>query len=83
GFDFLGFHHRWVKAPGRNLWFLARWPSRRSMARARQRLRELTSRALIAAPTEQIIARLNRFLVLPATRFDRVTPLVATADRGP
>jgi RNA-directed DNA polymerase len=62
GFDFLGFHHRWVKAPGRNLWFLARWPSRRSMARARQRLRELTARALIAAPTEQIIVRLNRFL---------------------
>lgn len=62
GFDFLGFHHRWVKAPGRNLWFLARWPSKRSMARARQRIRELTARALIAAPTEQIIARLNRFL---------------------
>ena len=62
GFDFLGFHHRWVKAPGRSLWFLARWPSRRSMARARQRIRELTARALIAAPTDAVIARLNRFL---------------------
>ena len=62
GFDFLGFHHRWAKAPGRTLWFLARWPSRRSMERARQRIRELTARALIAAPTASVIARLNRFL---------------------
>jgi RNA-directed DNA polymerase len=62
GFDFLGFHHRWVKAPRRKLWFLARWPSKRAMARARQRVRELTARSLIAAPVAAIIARLNRFL---------------------
>lgn len=62
GFDFLGFHHRWAKAPGRNLWFLARWPSTRAMARARQRIRELTARALTAAPVEAVIGRLNRFL---------------------
>jgi len=30
--------------------------------RARQRIRELTARALIAAPTDAVIARLNRFL---------------------
>ena len=62
GFDFLGFHHRWAKAPGRNLWFLARWPSKRAMARARQRIRELTARRLIGAPVASIIGRLNRFL---------------------
>ena len=62
GFDFLGFHHRWVKAPRRKLWFLARWPSTRAMARARQRVRELTARFLIAAPVDAIIGRLNRFL---------------------
>ena len=62
GFDFLGFHHRWAKAPGRNLWFLARWPSRRAMARARKRIRELTARALTSFAVEAVIGRLNRFL---------------------
>jgi RNA-directed DNA polymerase len=62
GFDFLGFHHHWAKAPGRNLWFLARWPSKRAMARARQRIRELTARRLVGAPVASIIGRLNRFL---------------------
>ena len=62
GFDFLGFHHRWVKAPGRRLWFLARWPSKRAMVKARQRIRELTARPLIAAPVAAIIGRLNRYL---------------------
>ena len=62
GFDFLGFHHRWVKAPRRKLWFLARWPSTRAMARARQRVRELTARSMIGAPVAVIIGRLNRFL---------------------
>ena len=58
----MGFHHRWVKAPRRKLWFLARWPSTRAMARARQRVRELTARFLIAAPVDVIIGRLNRVL---------------------
>ena len=62
GFDFLGFHHRWAKAPGRNLWFLARWPSRGAMARARKRIRELTARALTSFAVEAVIGRLNRFL---------------------
>lgn len=62
GLDFLGFHHRWAKAPRRKLWFLARWPSTRAMARARQRVRELTARSLTTLSTEVVIGRLNRFL---------------------
>jgi group II intron reverse transcriptase/maturase len=63
GFDFLGFHHRWVAAkrhPG--VWFLARWPSRRAMARARDRIRELTARWLLGRPVEAVVGSINRFL---------------------
>ena len=45
GIDFLGFEHRWVRggeACHRHLAFLARWPSRRAMQHARDRLRQLT-----------------------------------------
>src|SRR5439155_2522812 len=43
GVDFLGFHHRWVRARGaRHVCFLARWPSRQGMQRARDRIREIT-----------------------------------------
>lgn len=48
GLDFLGFHHRWVRARGRTggqrVEFLARWPSRRAMQQARDRIRSLTER---------------------------------------
>ena len=38
GLDFLGFHHRWVRARGaRHVCFLARWPSRQGMQHARDR----------------------------------------------
>ena len=63
GFDFLGFHHRWVAAKRRPaVWFLARWPSRRAMARARDRIRELTARRLLARPIEAVVGSINRFL---------------------
>ena len=42
GLDFLGFHHRWVRARGprvRHVTFLARWPSRAAMQHARDRVR--------------------------------------------
>jgi hypothetical protein len=47
GLHFLGFHHRWV--PGhtpasKHLRFLARWPSRQAVQRARERIRQLTDR---------------------------------------
>ena len=42
--------------------FLARWPSRKAMAHARDRLRFLTARARLAAPHDQVVAEINRFL---------------------
>jgi hypothetical protein len=40
GFDFLGFHHRYVRGRtprSRHLTFLARWPSHQTMQHARER----------------------------------------------
>ncbi|KAA0274634.1 MAG: group II intron reverse transcriptase/maturase [Acidobacteria bacterium] len=65
GFDFLGFHHRWVRAksPGnRHVTFLARWPSRRAMKSARERIREITARKRLALGVETIVRELNWFL---------------------
>lgn len=66
GFDFLGFHHRWVRSRGvrgkRGVEFLARWPSDRAMRRARDRIRELTVRSRLWLPVEEVVADLNRFL---------------------
>jgi group II intron reverse transcriptase/maturase len=64
GFDFLGFHHRLVRARGRTgarrFVFLARWPSRRALQHARDRIRELTARARLLVPIEE--GSVNRFL---------------------
>jgi group II intron reverse transcriptase/maturase len=63
GLDFLGFHHRYVRARrARHVTFLARWPSRRAMQRARDRVRELTARERLLLPVEDIVQDLNRFL---------------------
>jgi len=63
GFDFLGFHHRWVRAHrARHVTFLARWPSRRAMQHARERLREETDRSRLAKPTTEVVDAVNRFL---------------------
>jgi hypothetical protein len=42
GCDFLGFHHRWVRAHGRypHVRFLARLPSRQAIQQARDQIRE-------------------------------------------
>lgn len=63
GVDFLGFHHRWVRAKGaRHVQFLARWPSRRAMQRARDRVRELTARERLLLPIEEVVLGLNKYL---------------------
>jgi RNA-directed DNA polymerase len=63
GFDLLGFHHRWVAAKRRpGVHFLARWPSRRAMARARTRIRDLTARSQLRRPITAVVDDLNRFL---------------------
>jgi hypothetical protein len=64
GLVFLGFEHRRVRgARGyRHLRFLARWPSREAMSRARQRIRELTDRSRLLFPVEQIVRDINNYL---------------------
>ena len=57
GVDFLGFHHRLVQSRAKRgsnrLTFLARWPSRKAMQHARDRIRFTTMRARLAAPVEE------------------------------
>jgi group II intron reverse transcriptase/maturase len=65
GFDFLGFHHRLVRGwtpKSSHLTFLARWPSRRAVQRARDRLRELTGRKWLWMPVEDVVRDMNLFL---------------------
>ena len=67
GFDFLGFHHRWVRSRGRRgmrgVLFLARWPKDGAMRHARDRIRELTGRSRLLFPTGEIVRDVNRFLI--------------------
>jgi len=68
GFDFLGCHLH-ARMSGR-LWeqqriiryYLHRWPSQRSMKRARQRIKALTGRSQVGWELETVIGRLNLFL---------------------
>jgi len=63
GLDFLGFHHRWVRARGaRHVCFLARWPSRQGMQHARDRIREMTERRWLLRPVDEITGKVNVFL---------------------
>ena len=64
GLDFLGFHHRRVRGERgyRHLRFLARWPSREAMQRARDRIRVITDSKRLRDPVEVIVRDLNRFL---------------------
>ncbi len=68
GFDFLGCHFR-ARMSGK-LWeqrrivryYLHRWPSVRSMKRARARIKALTARSQVGQQLPEVIARLTRFL---------------------
>jgi len=68
GFDFLGCHLH-ARMSGR-LWeqrriiryYLHRWPSQRSMKRARQRIKALTGRSQVGRELEDVIYDLNLFL---------------------
>ena len=63
GLEFLGFEHRWVRAKrNKNIQFLARWPSRRAMQRARDRIRELTARSRLLLSPRQVVEEVNRYL---------------------
>ena len=65
GFDFLGFHHRLVRGwtpKSAHLTFLARWPSRKAVQQARDRIREITARERLLLWPELIVEDLNNFL---------------------
>ena len=66
GLDFLGFHHRWVRAQGRTggkgVEFLARWPSGKAMQHARDRIRGLTGSNRTLLSVDVIVWELGSFL---------------------
>jgi RNA-directed DNA polymerase len=66
GFDFFGFHHRLVRSRGtvgaKGVIFLARWPAKKAMQHARDRIRELTARSRQRLPVEWIVEDVNAFL---------------------
>jgi RNA-directed DNA polymerase len=66
GFDFLAFHHRWVRSRGwrgkRGVAFLARWPSDKAMQRARDRIRGFTVRSRLLFSVETVVQDINLFL---------------------
>jgi len=68
GFDFLGCHlHARMSGPmwekyGRVRYYLHRWPSPRSMKRARARVKAFTNRSQVGWELETVIGRLNLFL---------------------
>jgi RNA-directed DNA polymerase len=68
GFDFLGCHlharmsgRLWEKY-GKRRYYLHRWPSQRSMKRARQRVKALTGRRRVGMELRDVIGGLNLFL---------------------
>ena len=65
GLDFLGFHHRLVRGRtprSAHLTFLARWPARRAVQHARDRIRIINGRPRLLLPPGQIVRELNQFL---------------------
>lgn len=68
GFDFLGWHfHARMSGPvwekyGKVRYYLQRWPSSRSMKRARARIKALTSRSRVGKDLPEVIGELNLFL---------------------
>lgn len=66
GVDFLGFHHRlvraWARTGTKQVTFLARWPANKAMQHARDRIRELTDRRRLLLKVEWIVQDINQFL---------------------
>ena len=68
GFDFLGCHlharmsGRLWEQYGKRRYYLQRWPSQRSMKRARGRVKVLTGRSRVGMELEDVIYDLNLFL---------------------
>jgi group II intron reverse transcriptase/maturase len=65
GLDFLGFHNRLVRGRtprSAHLTFLARWPARKAVQHARDRIRSITGRSGLLVAVEHIVEELNLFL---------------------
>jgi RNA-directed DNA polymerase len=66
GFDFLGFHHRlvraWARTGTKQVTFLARWPANKAMQHARDRIRQLTDQRRLLLKVEWIVQDINQFL---------------------
>jgi RNA-directed DNA polymerase len=63
GFDFLGYHYRWLPTRrDRGRRHAACWPSQRAMQAARNRVRQLTPLQRIGLPISMVVQDLNRFL---------------------
>jgi RNA-directed DNA polymerase len=62
GFEFLGFHYRRVLSRSSGKPYIACWPSRKAMAAARQRVRDLTPLRRLGLPAIMVVQDLNRFL---------------------
>ena len=63
--------------------FLARWPSRRAMQRARDRIRELTARSRLLLSPTRVVAEVNRFLRGWASYFCYGNSVGMTTRSGP
>jgi RNA-directed DNA polymerase len=62
GFDFLGFHIRRMRKRGTNKHYVYTTPSRKSVAKIRQRIREKTYRSTLHMDLDELITSLNRSL---------------------
>ena len=63
GLDFLGYHlHKVQSWRWKGRWYLQRWPSARSMAAVRAKIRSLTDRRFVGFTVESVVDGLNRVL---------------------
>jgi RNA-directed DNA polymerase len=63
GFVFLGFEHRLRESKRwRGRWYLQKWPSPRTMASIRARVRQRTALPLASLPLEDVVGHLNSVL---------------------
>jgi len=63
GFDFLGYHFRWVPTwRDRERRFAGCWPSKKAVAAARERIRLLAPVARVGLPASMVVHDLNAFL---------------------
>jgi RNA-directed DNA polymerase len=62
GFDFLGFHIRRMRKRGTNKHYVYTTPSRASVQKARNRVRERTYRSTLNGDLDELITSVNRFL---------------------